>query len=159
MYGLSYVALRYFNVYGPRMDVFGKHTEVLIRWIERVEAGEAPIIFGDGTQTMDFVFVEDVARANILALASEVTDRVYNVGVGKETSLLELLQVLLRAMGREDLQPELQPARAINAVPRRLADVRAARRDLGFTARTPLGEGIRELLGWRGARVAASRPG
>src|SRR5262245_53140719 len=68
MYGLPYVALRYFNVYGPRMDIHGKYTEVLIRWMERIAAGQPPLILGDGSQTMDFVYIEDVARANILAL-------------------------------------------------------------------------------------------
>src|SRR5439155_14812055 len=67
MYGLNYIALRYFNVYGPRMDVFGVYTEVLIRWMEAIAAGRPPMIFGDGTQTMDFVHVKDVARANLLA--------------------------------------------------------------------------------------------
>src|SRR5713226_2330250 len=109
MYGLPYVALRYFNVYGPRMDVFGKYTEVLIRWMERIEAGQAPVIFGDGAQTMDFVHVADVARANVLALRADVEDRVYNVASGTETSLLELLRLLLKAMRREDLEPEFQP--------------------------------------------------
>ena len=67
MYGLDYVALRYFNVYGPRMDIYGVYTEVLIRWMERIIAGEPPLIFGDGLQTMDFIYVTDIARANILA--------------------------------------------------------------------------------------------
>ena len=79
MYGLPYVALRYFNVYGPRMDIHGKYTEVLIRWMERIAAGQPPLILGDGTQTMDFVYIEDIARANILALQSDVTDEVFNV--------------------------------------------------------------------------------
>jgi len=151
MRGLPYVALRYFNVYGPRMDVSGKYTDVLARWIEKIEAGEAPLIFGDGSDTMDFVYVEDVARANVLALASEAVDCVYNVGSGVETSLLELLQVLLRAMGREDLRPEFRPVRAVNPVARRLGDVEAAGRALGFAAQTPLAEGIRELVRWRRA--------
>jgi UDP-glucose 4-epimerase len=77
MYGLPYVALRYFNVYGPRMDIHGKYTEVLIRWIDRIEAGLPPLILGDGLQTMDFIYIEDVARSNILALQSELTDEVY----------------------------------------------------------------------------------
>jgi UDP-glucose 4-epimerase len=149
MYGLPYVALRYFNVYGPRMDVFGKYTEVLVRWMGRIEAGERPLVFGDGSQTMDFVHVADVARANVLALMSDVEDRVYNVGSGQETSLLELLRLLLQIMGREDLQPEFQPPRAVNPVPRRLADVSAARRDLGFATRLPLAEGLRGLVQWR----------
>jgi UDP-glucose 4-epimerase len=90
MYGLPYVALRYFNVYGPRMDIHGKYTEVLIRWMERIDAGQPPLIFGDGKQTMDFVYIDDVARSNILALASDISDDVFNVANGTETSLNEL---------------------------------------------------------------------
>ena len=92
IYGLDYVALRYFNVYGPRMDVHGKYTEVLVRWMEQIEAGEPPLIFGDGTQTMDFVFVDDIARATILASDSSATDVVLNIGSGTETSLTELAE-------------------------------------------------------------------
>jgi UDP-glucose 4-epimerase len=158
MYGLAYIALRYFNVYGPRMDVYGKYTEVLIRWIEKIEAGEAPLIFGDGSQTMDFVFVEDVARANIHALRADAVDRVYNVGSGTETSLLELLQLLLRVMGREDLKPVFEPPRAVNPVPRRLADIRAAERDLGFKTTIGLEEGLRRLVQWRKKQMAESKP-
>src|ERR1700722_9816480 len=73
MYGLNYVALRYFNVYGPRMDIHGVYTEVLIRWMERIATGKPPLIMGDGTQTMDFIYVEDIARANVLAAKSDVT--------------------------------------------------------------------------------------
>src|SRR5580693_3116793 len=95
MRGLDYVALRYFNVYGPRMDIYGLYTEVLIRWMERIEAGQAPLILGDGTQTMDFVFTEDIARANLLAAEAGITDEVINIGTGTETSLTELAQTLL----------------------------------------------------------------
>jgi len=105
MYGLDYVALRYFNVYGPGMDVHGKYTEVLIRWMERIARGEPPLIFGDGLQTMDFIHVADVARANLLAAASPATDMVFNIGSGIETSLLELARHLAKVMGREDLVP------------------------------------------------------
>ena len=90
MYGLPYVALRYFNVYGPRMDVHGAYTEVLVRWMERIANGEPPIIFGDGKDSMDFVYVEDVARANLLAAASDVTNDVCNVASGVETDLVTL---------------------------------------------------------------------
>ena len=80
MYGLDYVALRYFNVYGPRMDIHGVYTEVLVRWIERIASGRPPLILGDGRQTMDFVHVADVARANLLAAAAaDVTDEVFNI--------------------------------------------------------------------------------
>ena len=102
MYGLDYLALRYFNVYGPRMDIFGLYTEVLIRWMERIARGEPPLIFGDGLQTMDFVHVADIARANILAARADVTDEVFNVACGVETSLRELADALIHAMGAEE---------------------------------------------------------
>ena len=121
MYGLPYVALRYFNVYGPRMDIHGKYTEVLIRWMERIASGTPPLILGDGHQTMDFVYIDDVARANVLALASDVSDEVFNVASGHETSLLALADALLGVM-RSNLRPTFGPERAVNPVHRRLAD-------------------------------------
>ncbi len=149
MTGLSYVALRYFNVYGPRMDVFGKYTEVLIRWLDCLDSGTRPKIFGDGSQTMDFVYSEDVARANVLAARSEISDRVFNVASGTETSLLELLRRLLAVTGRTDLEPEFLPERAVNPVPRRLASTDQARELLGFEAEIDLDEGLRRLVEWR----------
>lgn len=152
MRGLDYVALRYFNVYGPRMDVHGLYTEVLIRWMERIEARQPPIILGEGTQTMDFVFTEDIARANLLAASAEATDEVFNIGSGTETSLLELAHALLRAMG-SDLPPEFGPPRGVNAVHRRLADVSRATDRLGWKAETSLDDGLRQLVAWwRGQR-------
>ena len=147
MSGLDYVLLRYFNVYGPRMDVHGLYTEVLVRWMERIEDGLPPLIFGDGQQTMDFVHTRDVARANILAAGSAVDEGVYNVASGAETSLLELAESLLRAMDSE-LHVEHGPERAVNGVVRRQADTAAARRDLGFSAETGLEDGLRELVDW-----------
>ena len=155
MYGLPYVALRYFNVYGPRMDIHGKYTEVLIRWMERIEAGQPPLVLGDGSQTMDFVYVEDVARANVLALASEASDEVFNVATGVETSLNGLAAALSRAMGVH-AAPEYGPERKVNPVPRRLAATEKARRQLGFTASVPLDEGLSRLVRWwRAERVRA----
>lgn len=147
MSGLDYVALRYFNVYGPRMDVHGLYTEVLVRWMERIADGQPPLIFGDGAQTMDFVYTVDIARANVLAMRSDVREGVYNIASGEETSLLGLAQALLRAMG-SDLGVEHGPERAVNGVTRRLADVEAARRDLGWEATTGLEQGLRELVEW-----------
>jgi UDP-glucose 4-epimerase len=147
MSGLSYVALRYFNVYGPRMDVFGKYTEVLVRWLERIDTGQPPLILGDGRQTMDFVYIDDVARANVLALLSPVGDRVFNVASGVETSLLGLAQALLRVMD-STLEPEFGPARDVNGVTRRLADVSLASRLLGWKAEVGLDDGLRRLVGW-----------
>jgi UDP-glucose 4-epimerase len=147
MFGLPYVALRYFNVYGPRMDMHGKYTEVLIRWMERIAADEPPMILGDGTQTMDFVYIDDVARANVLALISDVSNDVFNVASGTETSLQELASALLKVM-HSTLNPEHGPDRKVNAVTRRLADVRKAEQMLRFKARVRLDEGLRCLVDW-----------
>jgi UDP-glucose 4-epimerase len=148
MYGLDYVALRYFNVYGPRMDIHGRYTEVLIRWMERISAGKPPIIFGDGSQTMDMIHVRDVARANILAATSNASDVALNVGSGTETSLRGLAGILARVMGAPELTPIHEAERSVNPVPRRLADVTAARDMIGFEAELPLDDGMRELVAW-----------
>ena len=156
MTGLDYVALRYFNVYGSRMDVYGAYTEVLVRWMERIAEGEPLMIFGDGTQTMDFVFVTDIARANVLAAETDVTDAVFNVASGVETTLNELAHTLLRVMG-SDLPVEHGAERAVNKVPRRLADVSSARDELGFTAEVGLEEGLTRLVNWwRATRFGAT---
>jgi UDP-glucose 4-epimerase len=148
MYGLPYVAMRYFNVYGPRMDIHGKYTEVLIRWMERITAGQAPLIFGDGLQTMDFVYIDDVARSNVLALASDVSDQVLNVASGTETSLRQLADTLARVMGADGLMPEYGPERSVNPVSRRLASTERAEQLLGFRAQIGLDEGLRRLVVW-----------
>lgn len=147
MHGLDYVLLRYFNVYGPRMDVHGVYTEVLVRWMERIADGRPPLIFGDGRQTMDFVFTTDIARANLLAAASGLGEGVYNIASGTETSLLELATTLLHAMD-SDLSVEHGPEREVNGVARRLADTSAARKDLGFQATVELEDGLRQLVAW-----------
>ena len=147
MYGLKYVALRYFNVYGPRMDVYGAYTEVLIRWMERIAAGQRPLILGDGTQTMDFVHVHDVARANVLAAKSNVTDEVFNVASGTETSLRELAETL-QAVMRGTPGLEFGPARKTNPVSRRLASTEKAARMLGFSTTVSMEDGLRGLVEW-----------
>jgi UDP-glucose 4-epimerase len=158
MQGLDYVALRYFNVYGPRMDIHGVYTEVLVRWMERIEAGDPPLILGDGSQTMDFVYIGDVARSNVLAASADAGDEVFNVASGTETSLLELAQMLIEAMGA-DVEVEHGPERSVNKVPRRLADTRAARERLGFEAEIDLEEGLRLLVDWwRAERESVASP-
>jgi UDP-glucose 4-epimerase len=154
MYGLNYVALRYFNVYGPRMDAFGVYTEVMIRWMERLAKRQPCLILGDKNQTMDFVFVDDVARANIMAAQSSVTDDVLNVASGTETSLGELAATLGRVMGVE-LEPEYGPARKVNLASRRLADVSKAQRLLGFRTQVSLEEGLGKLVEWWSKEYAA----
>ncbi len=147
MKDLDYVALRYFNVYGPRMDIFGLYTEVLIRWMERIESGTPPLILGDGLQTMDFVHVADIARANILAAQADVTDEVFNIASGEETSLKELAAALSAAM-KSDLTPEHGPARAVNGVTRRLAETEHTAQTIGFRAEIGLTEGLEGLVDW-----------
>ena len=159
MRGLDYVVLRYFNVYGPRMDIHGLYTEVLIRWMERIEAGQPPLILGDGQQTMDFVFTEDIARANLLAATSDATDEVFNIGCGTETSLVELAEALQRAMG--SVRPlEYGPPRDVNAITRRLADISRAHQRLDWKPEVDLDEGLRRLVAWwRAERVPADEAG
>jgi len=148
MYGLDYVALRYFNAYGPRMDIHGRYTEVLIRWMERLEAGLPPIVFGEGGQTMDMVHVDDIARANVLAARAPVSDVALNIGSGSETSLLQLSQLIAEAMGAEGLTPVHQPERDVNPVPRRLADIDVARELIGYAPTVSLDAGLRDLVAW-----------
>lgn len=148
MYGLPYVALRYFNVYGPRMDTHGKYTEVLVRWIDRIAQGQPPLILGDGHQTMDFVYIDDVAKANVLALQSHCDDDVINVASGRETSLRELAAALLKVMGATHLVPEYGPERSVNPVLRRLASTRKAQSLLGFRAEVGLEQGLDRLVRW-----------
>jgi len=147
MYGLDYIALRYFNVYGPRMDTDGKYTEVMIRWLDCISDGNTPLIYGDGSTTMDFVYVKDIAKANIAALLSEVTDEVFNIGNCEETSLLQLLQVLLN-VNNSTLRPSFKEANTVNPVSRRLADNTKAKTLLNFQPSTNLEEGLKELSSW-----------
>jgi UDP-glucose 4-epimerase len=130
------------------MDVHGAYTEVLVRWMERIADGLPPLIFGDGRQTMDFVCVPDIARANVLAAASDVVEGRYNIASATETSLLELAEALLRVMGDGHLGVEHGPERAVNGVTRRLASIDAARRDLGWEPTIGLEEGLRMLVEW-----------
>ncbi len=150
MQGLDYVALRFFNVYGPRMDTHGKYTEVLIRWYNLIREGKEPLIFGEGSQTMDFVYVDDVARACIHSLGADASDKVYNVASGVETSLKELCFALLKVMGSK-LQPKFMPLPAERTkveVTRRLADTSAAKKEIAFETRYSLDDGLLALVNW-----------
>jgi UDP-glucose 4-epimerase len=150
MYGLGYNAMRYFNVYGPRMDTFGKYTEVLIRWYHLIRKNSQPLIYGDGKQSMDFISVEDVARANILALRAPVNDEAFNVACGVETSLEELCMLLLEVMN-SPLKPKYVPLpeeRKNVEVTRRLADTSKAAALIDFKAEISLKEGLRTLVQW-----------
>ena len=150
MYGLDYNTMRYFNVYGPRMDTNGKYTEVVVRWHHLIREGKPPLIFGDGKGSMDFVYVEDVARANILALKAGISDEVFNVASGVETSLEGLCLLLLETM-HSNLKPTYIPVpdeRKKVEVTRRLADVSKARSQIGFAAEVSLKAGLERLVAW-----------
>jgi UDP-glucose 4-epimerase len=144
---LDWVGLRYMNVYGPRMDYLGTYVSVIMKVLDRIDAGERPVIFGDGSQTYDFVHVVDVARANILALDSDATDELYNVGMGVKTTINELVSRLLEITG-SDLEPEYRPEEQM-FVTHRVGSTDRAEGTLGFRATIPLDEGLRSVVEWR----------
>jgi UDP-glucose 4-epimerase len=144
---LDYVGLRYMNVYGPRMDYKGAYVSVIMKVLDRIEAGERPIIWGDGSQAYDFVHVADVARANLLAMTSEATDVCLNVGCGVQTSINELVRLLLQLTGSA-LEPEYRPD-AQMFVTNRVGSTDNARRAIGFEAAVPLVDGLRSVIDWR----------
>lgn len=154
MYGLNSVGLRYFNVYGPRMDVTGAYTEVFVRWLDCIDNNRRPQIHGDGSASMDFIYCEDIAQANLLAMQSAGARGVYNIASGTETSLLGLWEAMQQVTGAHHLTPEFLPPRKVNPVPRRLADTRRASSDLAFEAEVSLKEGLRRLVAWRREELA-----
>ena len=145
--GLDWTGLRYMNIYGPRMDYLGTYVSVIMKVLDRIDAGERPIVFGDGSQTYDFVHVLDVARANILALESDATDELFNIGMGVSTTINELVALLLEITGSE-LEPEYRPEEQM-FVTHRVGSTEKAERLLGFTAHIPLEEGLRSVVEWR----------
>lgn len=150
MYGLSYTILRYFNAYGPRMDIYGKYTEVMIRWIDALEKGESPLIHGDGTMSMDFVYVEDIARANILAVKADQSTGIYNIASQTETSLSNLAQLLIKLIQpKSKIKPIYQKTIDRPLVSRRLASIAKAKKELGFKPTVSLEEGLKSLVEWR----------
>jgi UDP-glucose 4-epimerase len=145
------------NVYGPRMDYLGTYVSVIMKVLDRIDADERPVIFGDGSQTYDFVHVADVARANVLALESHATDELFNVGMGVKTTINELVALLLEITG-SNLEPEYRPEEQM-FVTHRVGSPEKAERLLDFQATIPLEEGLRSVVEWRrqDQRVAASR--
>lgn len=145
--GLDYAGLRYMNIYGPRMDYKGTYVSVIMKVLDRIDAGEPPIIFGDGSQAYDFVHVSDVARANILALQADASDEFFNIGMGVKTTIRELVDRLLEITG-SDLEPEYRPQEQM-FVTHRVGSTDKAERLLGFRATIPLDEGLRSVVAWR----------
>ena len=147
MYGLNYVGLRYFNVYGPRMDIYGKYTEVMIKWLDCIREKKNPVINGDGLTTMDFVYVTDVAKANVLALLTDASDEIFNIADGVEISLRKLLLLLLK-VNHSELRSIFHPETTVNPVKRRLADISKAKKILGYKPEVFLRDGLKKLSDW-----------
>jgi UDP-glucose 4-epimerase len=156
-HGLDYVGLRYMNVYGPRMDYKGTYVSVIMKVLDKIEAGEPPQIFGDGSQAYDFVHVTDVARANILALKSDASDVNVNVGTGVKTTIKELVDALLEITG-SDLVPEYLPQEEM-FVTHRVGSTELAENLTGFRAKIPYLDGLRSVVEWRAADQVAGPSG
>lgn len=152
MYGLDYVALRYFNIYGPRQDYRNAYVSVIMKVLDRLDAGQAPLVYGDGSQAYDFVYVKDIAAANVAAMRSDVSDDAVNIATGVKTSITELVAMLQDIVG-SDLPVEYREAGQV-FVTDRVGDGRHARDVLGFAPGTPLREGLAELVAWRAQRLA-----
>jgi UDP-glucose 4-epimerase len=149
-YGLDYVGLRYMNVYGPRQDYRGAYIAVIMKMLDAIDRGESPTVLGDGSEAFDFVAVEDCALANVRAMQGDTSDRFYNVGTGKRTSLKELAELLLQLTGSN--QPiRYEPRSAATLVRNRIGDPRRASDEIGFSAEIELRGGLERLIAWRSA--------
>jgi UDP-glucose 4-epimerase len=153
---LDYVGLRYMNIYGPRMDDKGTYVSVIMKVLDRIDQGLPPIIFGDGSQAYDFVHVDDVARANILALQADATDEFFNIGIGVRTTIKELVDLLLEITGSQ-LVPEYRPQEQM-FVTHRVGSTNKAEELLGFRATVPLEDGLRSVVAWRQAQPEVLAP-
>jgi UDP-glucose 4-epimerase len=150
-YGLSYVGLRYMNVYGPHQDQTAAYTGVIPIMLNMIDRNETPVINGDGTQAYDFITARDAARANVLALESDVSDEFYNVGTGVQTSISQLCQLILNLSG-SDLRVQYKPYSVEDSrrlVQNRIGSPDKARRDLGFIYEDDLETGLKALIKWR----------
>lgn len=151
-YGLDFIAFRYLNVYGPRQPYEAAYMDVIMHFLNRIDADEPPVVRGDGSATVDLVYVEDVAHANILALKSPVTNEFFNVASGKEMTVKDLARLLIKLKGKEGrLEPVFQ-ALDSGLVTRRCGDPTKAREMLGFVVKTPVEEGMRCVIDWRERR-------
>jgi len=158
-YGLDFVGLRYMNVYGPRQDYRGAYIAVIMKMLDAIDNGEGPTILGDGSEAFDFVAVADCGRANVCAMKAETTDRFYNVGTGKRTSLKQLAEMVIELTGCKH-PIKYAPRSQATLVRNRIGSAKRASTEIGFTAKVGLQEGLARLIAWRAAHkqeVAARR--
>lgn len=151
-YGLPVVGLRYMNVYGPRQDYQGAYVAVIMKILDRLDAGEPPIVYGDGTQAYDFVHVTDCAEANLRAMKADTVDAFYNVGTGTRTTIKELATLLLNLTGSNQ-EIQYEPG-GLSFVKNRIGCPKRAAREIAFTAAVPLEEGLRQVIEWRASHKA-----
>ena len=152
-YGLEGVGLRYMNVYGARQDYRGTYVAVMMKILDNLDKGLPPVIYGDGNQAYDFIYVSDVGRANVCALKSEVPFGFYNIGRGIKTSIKELTEVIVK-LTNSTLPVQYEPT-GMTFVTNRVGDPTAAARDLGFIWSVDLEDGLRLLIEWRKANIDA----
>jgi UDP-glucose 4-epimerase len=152
-YGLEYVGLRYMNVYGPRQDYRGVYIAVIMKMLDALDRGDSPTILGDGSEAFDFIAVEDCARANVSAMKGTISDRFYNVGTGRRTSLRELAEALIELTGSQR-EIKYAPRSAATLVRNRIGCPKRATEEIGFTAEIELREGLQRLISWRAAHMA-----
>ncbi len=146
-YGVNYIGLRYMNVYGPRQDYKGTYIAVIMKILDRLDAGKSPVVYGDGTQSYDFIFVGDAADANVHGLKADTVDRFYNVGMGIKTSIKELAEMLLKVYGSKDKIEYLPGGQTF--VTNRIGSTEKAEKELGFKAKVQLEHGLKKLIEWR----------
>ena len=147
-YNLEYVGLRYMNVYGPRQDYHGAYVAVIMKMLDAIDRGTSPVIYGDGSESFDFVSTYDCAKANICAMKSDTVDEFYNVGTGKKTSLKELAELLikLRNSNKEIIYKKSSQA---TLVKNRIGCTKKANNDLNFVSKIKLNDGLKKLIEWR----------
>ncbi|MEM7391313.1 MAG: NAD-dependent epimerase/dehydratase family protein, partial [Verrucomicrobiota bacterium] len=148
----DYVGLRYMNVYGPRQDYHGAYVAVVMKILDRLDRGLPPIVYGDGSQAYDFVYVGDCARANVCAMKADATDEFYNVGTGRKTTIKDIAELLLEITG-SDLQIQYEPA-GPTFVKNRVGCPKKATEQIGFEAKMELREGLQKLIEWRSGHKA-----
>ena len=151
-YKLPYVGLRYMNVYGPRQDYHGAYIAVIMKMLDNLDQNKSPILFGDGSQAYDFIYVEDCAKANICAMKSERTDQFYNVGTGIRTSIKELAELILQITNSQ-LKIKYEPS-GLTFVKNRIGCPKKAESEINFKANIGLKEGLTKLVDWRKNHMA-----
>jgi UDP-glucose 4-epimerase len=159
-FGLDHAGLRYMNVYGPRQDYRGAYIAVIMKMLDSIDRGDPLVVYGDGSQAYDFVYVGDCAAANVCAIKADTVDGFFNVGTGVRTTIKEVAELLLEITG-SDVGIRYEPE-GVTFVKNRIGSPDRARAELGFEARVPLRQGLTNLIEWRDAHkdeIEARRPG